>query len=186
MSDEPRSRVIAAALSCFAAKGFSATTIAEIEAAAGLSPGAGGTYRHFKSKRAILDAVIDSVVEQDDVVLAPVPKSLKGAARDALANMDRQRDVFLLLLRDLDQFPELLERVIDRLITGPYRVVAQRTAAVAPSIDAEATSALLLSALVNFKLIEMLVGSRLGSVSEDRIVAAWAHLYSLVIEGAKP
>jgi hypothetical protein len=115
-----------------------------------------------------------------------VPKSLKGAARDALANMDRQRDVFLLLLRDLDQFPELLERVIDRLITGPYRVVAQRTAAVAPSIDAEATSALLLGALINFKLIEMLVGSRLGSVSEDRIVAAWAHLYSLVIEGAKP
>jgi AcrR family transcriptional regulator len=186
MMDDPKARIVAAALSCFAAKGYSATTIAEIETAAGLSPGAGGTYRHFKSKRAILDAVIDGVVAQDDDVLAPAPTSLKGAARDALANMDRQRDFFLLLLRDLDQFPELLERVVDRLITGPYRIVAERTAAIAPNVDAEAMSALLLGALVNYKLIDMLVGQRPGSVSEARIVAAWAHLYALLIEAPKP
>jgi hypothetical protein len=72
------------------------------------------------------------------------------------------------------------------LITGPYRIVAERTAAIPPNVDAEAMSALLLGALVNYKLIDMLVGERPGSISEERIVAAWAHLYSLLIARPKP
>jgi hypothetical protein len=39
----PKERVTAAALACFAAKGYSATSIADIEAASGLTPGAVGT-----------------------------------------------------------------------------------------------------------------------------------------------
>ena len=173
----------AGALRCFASKGYSATTITEIETAAELSPGAGGTYAHFKTKRAILEAVIDSVVDQDDDVLAPAPESLVAAARDGLAQLDNQQDLMRLMFHDLDQFPELMKRVVDRLIEGPYRLVAERTAAVAPEVDAEAVAALLVGGLVNFKLVETLVGSRPNGVSEDRIVEAWAHLYGLVIKG---
>ena len=177
-----RERILDSARSCFAAKGYTATTIADIETAAGLSPGAGGTYAHFGSKKAILEAVIDAVVNQDDETLAPAPKTLAAAARDGLAELDRQRDLMRLMFHDLDQFPELLERVVDRLINGPYRLVAERTAAVAPNLDAEATAALMVGALVNFKVIETLVGQRPGGLSEDRLVDAWAHLYRLLIE----
>lgn len=51
------------------AKGYSATTIADIEAASGLTPGAGGTYRHFGSKREILHAAIDAALAQSDAIL---------------------------------------------------------------------------------------------------------------------
>ncbi len=177
-----RDRIVAGAQSCFAAKGYTATTISDIETAAGLSPGAGGTYAHFASKRAILEAVIDAAVAQDDETLAPVPETLAGAARDGLAELDRQRDLMRLMFHDLDQFPELLQRVVGRLVGGPYRLVAERTAAVAPDVDAEATAALLVGALVNFKVIETLVGHHPGELSEERLVAAWAHLYRLLIE----
>ena len=140
---DPKTRVVMAAMGCFAAKGYSATTIADIEQAAGLTPGGGGTYRHFPSKREILEAVIDTVLAQTDEVLAPAPDSLEGAARDALAQLDRQRDLMGLMLRDLDQFPELQRKVIKRLVTGPIRLVAERTAAVAPPVDAEALAFLL-------------------------------------------
>jgi len=46
---------VTAAMDLFGRQGYHATTIAQIEAAAGLSAGAGGLYRHFKSKRAVLE-----------------------------------------------------------------------------------------------------------------------------------
>lgn len=51
------------------AKGYSATTIADIEVASGLTPGARGNYRHFGSKREILDAAIDAALSQSDAIL---------------------------------------------------------------------------------------------------------------------
>jgi AcrR family transcriptional regulator len=77
---DPKERVTADALACFAAKGYSTTSTADIEAASGLTPGAGGTYRHFRSKREILDAVIDAVLTPNDATLAPPPERSATAA----------------------------------------------------------------------------------------------------------
>lgn len=176
MSD-PSARVVAAAMRCFASKGYSSTTMADIEEAAGLKPGGGGTYRHFASKRAILDAVIDAALSDTDEVLAPPPTSLEAAACEALVQLDRHRDLMGLMLRDLDQFPDLQKKVIRRLVSGPIRLVAERTATVAPHLDSEALAVLLVGALVNVKVIEMLGGRSQIGVSQKRLVTAWAHLY---------
>lgn len=176
-----RRRVLDAAVACFAAKGYAATTVADIEAAAGLTPGAGGTYRHFASKRAMLEAAIDEMVSVDDEVLAPSTTSLAQSARDGLAYLERHRDLVRVFYRDLDQFPELRERVIDRLVGGPYRAVAGRLARLAPDVDAEAVAAIMIGALVNFEVLEILAGPGRSGVGEDRLVAAWAGLFKLVI-----
>ena len=39
----------------FGERGFRGTSVAQIERAAGLTPGAGGLYHHFRSKEAVLD-----------------------------------------------------------------------------------------------------------------------------------
>ena len=70
-TDEPRVRVLAAALRCFARKGFAGTTITDIEAEAGLSPGAGGTYRHFTSKLEMLEAAVADVLARSDAEWHP-------------------------------------------------------------------------------------------------------------------
>ncbi len=178
---DSKERVVAAATKCFAAKGYSATTLADIEAAAGLTPGAGGTYRHFQSKRAILEAVVDTALAQSDDVLAPPPSSLEAAATDALAQLDRHRDLMGLMMHDLAQFPDLQRKVINRLVTGPIRLVAQRTAIVAPHLDTEALAFLLVGSLVNVKVIEVLGGRAQIRVSQKRLVSAWAHLYRSMV-----
>lgn len=169
-------------MQCFADKGDAATTMADIESAAGLVPRTGGTYRHFPSRQAILEAAIDAELAQNDDVRAPEPTSLADAARGGLAQLDRQRNLTRVLFRDLDRFPALMTRVIERLIRGPYRLVAERTAAVAPGVDSEAMETIMVGALVNYKIIETMVGERPGRVDEDRLVAAWAHLYGLLIK----
>jgi len=58
MSREPtRDKLMAAGTKLLSANGYEKTTIGDIERAAGLTPRAGGFYRHFKSKEALLLAI---------------------------------------------------------------------------------------------------------------------------------
>jgi hypothetical protein len=49
-----------------------------------------------------------------------------------------------IVLRDLDHFPDLLMPVVDRLLDGPIRTVADRVSAAAPGIDGQAMATLLI------------------------------------------
>ena len=61
-----RERLIQAALQLIAKHGYTDATVAEIERSAGLSPGAGGMYRHFASKD---ELVLAAVKEYRDCLL---------------------------------------------------------------------------------------------------------------------
>lgn len=174
-------------MACFAAKGYAATTMADIEAAAGFVPRTGGTYRHFRSKRAILEAALAEQLAANAEALQPAAVTFEDWARVALEHLDRQRDLMRVLFRDLDQFPDLLAEVSEQLIHHTYRVVAERTAMVAPGVDAEAMAVVLIGALVNYKVIEALTGRPPADVSVDRVIGAWAQLYRLLLpeEGAR-
>ena len=58
-----RARVLQVARELFGRQGYKATTITQIEQAAGLSPGSGGLYRHFPSKKALLEESLKQQVE---------------------------------------------------------------------------------------------------------------------------
>jgi AcrR family transcriptional regulator len=181
---EARSRVLKAAVECFVTKGYAATTLADIETAAGLTRGAGGPYRHFPSKRAMLDAAIDEMLATDDQDLVPPPASLAQAARDGLAFMDS--DLMRIFIRDLYQFPEIHRRVVERLVTGPTAVVAERIASVNTTVDAQAMATIAIGALINFKVIEVLAGPGSNGITEDRLVSAWAELFRLMLTSGAP
>lgn len=72
--------------------------------------------------------------------------------------------------------------VVDRLLEGPIRAVATSLSAAAPGIDGDAMATVLIGSLVNFKVIEAIAGKRSGAVDEDRLLAAWTHLYRLALE----
>ena len=59
-----RDRIKDAALSLFAEQGFAGTSIAAIEAAAGLAPRAGAFYRHFASKEALFEELASEQVTE--------------------------------------------------------------------------------------------------------------------------
>jgi AcrR family transcriptional regulator len=184
MSTTARRRVLAAAIECFAAKGYAATTIADIERAAGLSVGAGGTYRHFGSKRAILEAVIDAALEAPDEEIAPPGDDIEAIAHEMLDYM--RADMLRIYFRDLDAFPEHRKRINERTIQTSYRVVADKVARSNPEIDADAAAAVILGSLINFRVNEVLIGGDANGVGRDRFIRTWAAIYRQVLDPGGP
>src|SRR5262245_32400871 len=55
-----RERILEAAIELIAKRGYHETTVGDIEAAAGLTPRAGGFYRHFSSKEEVLVQALET------------------------------------------------------------------------------------------------------------------------------
>src|SRR5947208_14557073 len=58
-SSSTRDRLLDEAMRLFGERGYDATSVAEIERSAGLTPGAGGLFHHFRTKEEVLVAGID-------------------------------------------------------------------------------------------------------------------------------
>ena len=58
MAADTRQRIVEEATKLFGRSGFAGTSVAELEKAAGLKPGAGGLYAHFSSKEEMVDEVL--------------------------------------------------------------------------------------------------------------------------------
>ena len=63
----------------FCRQGCCRNTIADIEKAAGYTPRSGGIYRHFPSKVAILEGVIDAELTLNREAVVDVPAPPDGA-----------------------------------------------------------------------------------------------------------
>ena len=188
-----RRRVLDAAMDLFGRQGYRATTIAQIEQAAGLAPGAGGLYRHFPSKRALLEAGLrrqfdaghelarhldPGAVPEDDPV-----GTLVAVARAGLRRLEEERDVNRVLVRDLADFPDLLAEVRDRELRRVHSALVAwlRTSPAASSspmdADIEALAAVLMGAVSHFWIMRDVFGGEhpLG-VDEERYLGALAAL----------
>lgn len=193
MAVSTRERIIAEALRLFAERGYSATAVAEIEAAAGLSPGAGGLYRHFRSKEEVLAAVVAARGEttQDELAATllgegiggdadPLAARLRLMCKAGLRKVGEEQQLLRVLFRDLDQFPYLVDTVRDHLTDPTYRALAEwmsRQPELADAgIDWDATSSVLGGAIVNYWLAASQMHTPPLEVDEERFVAAWVRM----------
>ena len=76
-SEETHSRLLQAALACFAEQGYDATGVAEICLRAGVSKGA--FYHHFPSKQAVFVALLDDWLGRLDAQMAVQRRSVSSA-----------------------------------------------------------------------------------------------------------
>lgn len=116
----------------FAEQGYRATSIAQISGAAGLSPSAGGLYRHFKTKESLLEAVVDVALERFNATIErrKATTALMGEPLDELrangsyllADIRKNIEVHMIVERELHDFEKLRDRVrvelLDPIITG--------------------------------------------------------------------
>jgi AcrR family transcriptional regulator len=196
----PTERIVDAAKQCFAAKGFAGTTIADVEAAAGYTPRSGGIYRHFPSKVAVLEAVIDAELAANTREILDVPAPDPGAdpghvleqvIRRGLAQLDRQALLMRIVFRDLDQFEHLLAKVRSGLTDATYRDFADRLeaahqAGAIPELDFEAVAVLAIGPVVDFKIKQHLLGYTPLNLDQERLVHAWVHLFTTLLIGPQP
>jgi AcrR family transcriptional regulator len=173
----------------FGRQGYHATTIAQIEAAAGLSAGAGGLYRHFRSKRAVLEEALRRQAEQGRPLLAylgdpdalgalPRRDRFLAVARAGLRRLEAERDINRLLLRDLATFPDLLERVRDQELSRVHEAVTAwvRREDAGGQQDHAARAAVLMAAISHYWVFTDVFGGKHPHVDEDRFLNALADL----------
>ncbi len=192
MTSSTRERIIDEALRLFAEKGYAATAVAEIEAASGLSPGAGGLYRHFRSKEEVMAAAIRAhaarTKEQIEVTMraatsaepGPLPDRLRYLCKLGLAKMTEEANLIRVVFRDLDQFPHLVDEFREDLLQPLYEVITkwggQQPDFADADIDWPAVAAVLGGAVVSYWLTTAQLGAPPGPVTEPRFIAAWARL----------
>ena len=180
-----RNRIVAESMRLFGSNGYSATTIAQIEDAAGLSAGSGGLYKHFPSKRAVLDAGIRERIGASDelpqllgsLASAPSPRqALRAIAAAGLSRLEAERDLNRILVRDLSRFPDLLELFRTAELSRLHRGLTAALAALSPG-DHAATAAVLISAISHYWLLADVYGGKhpLG-IAPDAYLDALASL----------
>jgi AcrR family transcriptional regulator len=181
-----RERMVIEATRLFAERGYAATAVADVQVACGLTGGSGALYKHFPSKRALLDAVVrrhlDTMTRGAHHVANSAPDDPRAFLRvlgdAALRGIERDRDLLRIIFRDLDFFPELLEEIWDGVLDTLYRGLTvwledqQGTGRVHVD-DPAATSAVLLASLTYYQILESLIGRVPGGIDRDRYLDAW-------------
>ena len=185
MAADTRQRIIEEALKLFGRNGYGGTSVAEIERAAGLKPGAGGLYAHFDAKADLLAAAIEQSValaRVDAFVEATLPAGdMRSAVTvivlGSLLMLDSSEELFRVLLKEGEQYPELFDDARKRVVGPAYRYLADWLGSKIESgeladHDPEAVASMLLGAITNYWIQTRLFDWQPNDVDEQRFIAA--------------
>jgi AcrR family transcriptional regulator len=184
MTVPTRERLLTAAMQLFSEQGYKETSVAQIEGAAGLAPGAGALYHHFKSKEAVLEAGIDRQLDRrlamQDIRamfagLGDLHSELTVLGRYILAALDRESE----LLQISGVPAELSGRLSDAyaaLFAGLTGDLADWIKSWAPSIDerdAATIGAIGVNALLGKRATSMVFHAERPDTPDDVYLAEW-------------
>lgn len=180
-----RESLIDAGLTLFSEKGFDGTSIKDVEAAVGLSPGRGSFYRHFESKEALMEAVIHREADRMRAIRDMQQRAVAGTLGDAraerileyrlaLIGLQEVTPLMLLLGREYGRFPELMAGMREMLVDESIRLSSMDLAGSGGDSEARATVAL--SAVVGYHLARFYFGVPPGDVDSERFIAALADM----------
>lgn len=181
-----RERLLSEGMRLFAEKGYRATTVGEIEAAAGLVPRRGTLYKHFGSKAQLLAAAVEShggELHAMGTVAEFLPvgdrrSDLMLMGRWLLAELDREREICLVLEKSGDEFRAVREQFFNEVIEVGFQTTAdlmRRFAKAQGSFedaDVESLASVIVGAIVNHRRNEWTFGRRPFELSDDRLLAA--------------
>jgi AcrR family transcriptional regulator len=188
MSTATRERIVDEAMHLFSQHGYTATSIAKIEAAAGLTPGAGGIYHHFASKEAVLAAGIERQLARLGALreirhvlgtLGDLKAELTLTARYVLAELDSESELLRILASDARNRPQLLTAAVEELVsstfTGFAAWVGERAERAISPEEATAVAAFGLGSLLSSRLLRDVLGIP-SPVEDETLVATWVDL----------
>lgn len=194
MSSTTRERIVQEAMRLFSEHGYAATSIAKIEAAVGLTPGAGGLYHHFESKEAVLAAGIERQLQRLDAlrdirrVLTPLgdlTAELTLTARYILAELDGESELLRILAAEARSRPTLLgsavEKLVDSTFAGFAGWIEECSERPLDEGEANAIAAVGLGSLLSSRLVRDVLGVP-ARVQDEMLVAAWVQMMLRALE----
>ncbi|MGH2903776.1 MAG: TetR/AcrR family transcriptional regulator [Solirubrobacteraceae bacterium] len=193
MSTTTRERIIDEAMRLFSEQGYAGTSIVKIEAAAGLTPGAGGIYHHFKSKEALLAAGVErqlarlSALRDIRRVLGPLgdlEAELTLTARYILAELDSESELLRILASEARNRPQLLTAAVEELVsttfTGFATWIGERSERPMPDQEATAIAAFGLGSLLSSRLLRDVLGTP-PLVDDETLIDTWVQIMTATL-----
>lgn len=181
-----RERILHEAIRLFSTHGYDATSVVDIQVACGLTPGSGALYKHFPSKKALLEHAVDRNLEEMARRRADAIAELPADPREALqllasvvwTAMDSERDLIRIMIREFDGFPQLFEQMWQGVLAHVYRQCTEWIAGLceqgkATVSDPEATAAVLVASLTYYPILDILIGHTPGDLEPQRFLNTW-------------
>jgi len=188
-----RERLVTEAIRLFSAKGFEATSVSQIEAAAGLSPGSGALYRHFKSKDALLDAGIDRQLDRRHAMrdirslfagLGDLRAELTVLGRYLLGVVDDEIQLLQIAARTPAGQSARLDTAYAALIDGLNAELADWIASWAPTLprqECAVLAALGVNGILGARLATSLFHQAEPRIPDDQYLSEWTALLAIRI-----
>ena len=200
MAEQPtRERILNAAMTLFGERGYRATTIGDIEAAAGLVPRRGALYRHYESKEAVFRAAVMRYSQKFGTIEARWDRidytrprdTLAASAAFTLEGLRAEADLFRIMQRDGHDFPDLVEHVHHELIARGYDFVIELFRRILAAHgrnddDVVPLAAIALGSLVHFREDEAIYAKTPANATEDDFIRVWADTWTNVLTTPLP
>jgi AcrR family transcriptional regulator len=192
-----RDRLVTEAMRLFGEQGYQATSITQIEAAAGLAPGSGALYHHFKSKDALLEAGIDRQLDRRRAMhdirtlfagLGDLRIELTMLGRYVLTVLDEETQLLQIAARTPpDQSPRL-NNAYAALIDGLYAEVADWIKGWLPKIsdeDAKAIAAVGVDALLGKRATNTVFRVPAICLQDEDFIGEWSAMLAGRVEALR-
>ena len=185
-------KLLDAGAKLFAEKGYDSTSIGEIEAAVGLTPRAGGFYRHFKSKEALLVAIADArfetsfAIELNKIFEIGDTKTQLLMLADAYRRMnDESWEISRIVSNEIRRLPKLKRKIRQ---TNSKLMASLRTwLATKPcleSSDEQQQNELVLTLIGGwlFYLTKKTQDDKFFIIDETSFMNSWADLWTRILD----
>ncbi|UQX11518.1 TetR/AcrR family transcriptional regulator [Candidatus Mycobacterium methanotrophicum] len=192
-----RDRLVTEAMRLFGEQGYQATSITQIEAAAGLAPGSGALYHHFKSKEALLEAGIDRQLDRRRAMhdirtlfagLGDLRIELTMLGRYVLTVLDEETQLLQIAARTPpDQSPRL-NNAYAALIEGLYAEVADWIKGWVPKAsdqDAKAIAVVGVDALLGKRATNTVFRLPETNLHDEHYIAEWTAMLAGRVEALR-
>jgi AcrR family transcriptional regulator len=189
-----RDRLVTEAMRLFSVKGFEATSVSQIEAAAGLAAGSGALYHHFKSKEALLSAGVDRQLDRRRAMhdiralfagLGDLRAELTALGRYLLTVVDEEIELLQIAARTPAGRSARLDSACSALVAGINAELAEWITAWAPALpeqECEVLAALGINSILGTRFETSLFHQPAARIPDDRYLIEWTALLATRIE----
>jgi AcrR family transcriptional regulator len=180
-----RERLVVEAMRLFGEQGYSQTSVAQIEQAAGLAAGSGALYHHFKSKEELVEAGIDRQLDRRlamqgmralFVGLGDLRSELTMLGRYILTVLDDERQLLQISSAVPSQMRRRLNDAYAALFEGLAAELADWVKGWAPRVgkrEAARVGALGVNALLGKRAISIVFRAEALDIPDDQYLTEW-------------
>ena len=196
MDVSTKERLVNEGMRLFGEQGYRATSINQIEKAAGLVPGCGALYNHFKSKEALLAAGIDRQLDRRRAMrdisalfagLGDLHTELTLLCRYLFSVLDREGEFLQVAARTPAEDSARVADAYAALVDGLHTELGDWIAACAPDLapeDSRRIAAFGVNALLGQRVSRIVFRAQVDTPDED-YVTEWTTMLAQRIESLR-